>query len=46
MTGLMDKPIVKVNQKDIDRYEKLFNTDNVVSKNNRPFPDYTFLSEI
>ena len=46
MTGLMDKAIAKVNQNELDSYEKCFNTAYDVSKNNQPFSDYTFLCNI
>ena len=46
MTSLMDRAIAKVNQNELDRYEKLFNTAYGVSKNNWPFSDYTLLYEI
>ena len=47
MTGLMDKTIDKVNQNELDWYDKkVFNTVYPVSKNNWLFSDCTFLSEI
>jgi preprotein translocase subunit SecA len=36
MTGLMVKIIARVNQNELNRYEKLFNTANAVFKNILP----------
>ena len=46
MTGLMDNATAKVNQNDLDRYKKCFNTAYDESKNNQPFSNYTFLCDI
>ncbi|CAG2191829.1 unnamed protein product [Mytilus edulis] len=42
----MDRALAKVNQSEVDRYEKLFNTAYAVVKNNRPFSDYSFMCDI
>jgi hypothetical protein len=42
----MDKVIAKVNQNELDWNENFFQHTYSVSKNNRLFSDWTFLSEI
>ncbi|CAC5403928.1 unnamed protein product [Mytilus coruscus] len=46
VSGEMDKALAKVNQSEVYRYEKLFNTAYSVVKNNRPFSDYSFICDI
>ncbi|CAC5381626.1 unnamed protein product [Mytilus coruscus] len=42
----MDKALAKVNQSEVARYEKPFNTAYAVVKNIRPFSDYSFICDI
>lgn len=45
-TGDMYRALAKVNQAEVERYEKLFNTAYAVAKHNRPFTEYNFLCEV
>jgi hypothetical protein len=45
-TGDMDRALAKVNQAEVEWYEKLFNTAYAVAKHNRPFTEYNFLCEV
>ena len=46
MTGKIDIAFTKVDQTEVDRYNKLFNTAYAIVKNNKPCSDYALYCDL
>ena len=46
VTGKIDIAFAKVDQTGVDRYNKLFNTEYAIAKNNKPYSDYALYCDL